>query len=709
MEEVRILVVDDEPLTRDTLVDFFGDMGYRVETASSGEEALEKIEQSFFNVALLDVFLPDMRGTELLTSIRRLHPDTYCIISTGYASKDSSIEAVNEGAFAYIEKPLTPSHVQSVLQSALEKQRLQRENAELLRRLHALNEITDSALSSLTLDEMLRTLLQRAVDYLHAQTSAILLLDAHGSRLDVRLAWDAEGGEASPDVGFAQRVLGTGGPVVVPDVAADPSLTGSPLRRRGIGSIMGVPLKVGDRVIGVAQIERRARHEFTPEEIALVEKFADRAAVLIDNQRLLEEQRHLAERERRSADEARILYEVSQKLVESMRLQDRLRWIATHLCTVTLVSRCTIGLREGEMLALEMIPGDDADEDRLEIDASEWGPVLRHVLERGEVRHWSREEGPIIASEFCDQHRMESALLLPLIYAARVIGVILLDEPGQRRQFTQDQVRLGRAITPQAAVAIQNAQIYERERTVARTLQEIFLPHEPPVIPGFDMHPLYDPAYTAEQIGGDYFDFIELGEGRFGLVLGDVCGKGVVAALFTAKSKFTLRAFASEEPSPAHVVTRLNRALASQMSEECAFVTLVYALLDTRSGTLTYANAAHPPPLVYDPRSRQFQELAGTGGLVGAWPDAEYGEQEIHLPPGCVLALFTDGVTEARRGTQMLESAGVREVIAAHAHRPAREISRRIHLAAVEQSGGSLRDDVAIVVLKRIDDAAAHG
>jgi serine phosphatase RsbU (regulator of sigma subunit) len=391
-----------------------------------------------------------------------------------------------------------------------------------------------------------------------------------------------------------------------------------------------------------------------------------------------------------------------------MELQERLREIGRYLCRVTGVSRCTVALREGESLSVEFLPGNGTSDERMEIEAAEWSPFLRQVLELGDVQRWTYDQGPLTANRFCERHGMRAALLLPLAYLGRVIGIIALDEPGEVRQFTPDQERLGRTIATQAAVAIQNARIFERERAVARTLQEIFLPKKPPRIPGFDIVPLYDPAYAAEQIGGDYFDFIDLGDERFGLVLGDVCGKGVVAALFTATAKYTLRAYVTEDPSPARVVTRLNTALSSQMSEECAFVTLVYALLDTRAGTLTYVNAAHPPPLLYDPRTREFEELGGTGGLVGAWPEVEYSERQVHLKQGSVLAFYTDGVTEARKGSQMLETAGVRGVIAGSAHLPARQIARQIHQAALSQSGGNLRDDVAIVVLKRNDDASAR-
>src|SRR5207302_8836631 len=101
------------------------------------------------------------------------------------------------------------------------------------------------------------------------------------------------------------------------------------------------------------------------------------------------------------------------------------------------------------------------------------------------------------------------------------------------------------------------------------------------------------------QVGGDYYDFIELGEGRLGVVMGDVCGKGVTAAVFTAMAKYMLRAYAVEDPSPAAVISRLNRSLYNQMSEDCMFVTMVYGVLDTGTGDFTYGRPGPPPPLHY--------------------------------------------------------------------------------------------------------------
>lgn len=245
-----------------------------------------------------------------------------------------------------------------------------------------------------------------------------------------------------------------------------------------------------------------------------------------------------------------------------------------------------------------------------------------------------------------------------------------------------------------------------QERDVARALAESFL-CPTPRLPGFDIASRYEPAHEAALVGGDYFDFIDLGQGRVGIVMGDVCGKGLAAASFTAMARYMLRAYAAEDPAPARTVERLNRALWERMSEECAFVTLVYGVLDLESGRFTYANAGHPPPVFCAPGSRCGEDLepgnreAGGGCVLALLPDFPYEERTATIPEGGVLALFTDGVTEARSGSEMLGVSGVRKVVARSLGADSETVASAILAEARSAAGGELKDDVAIIVVRR--------
>jgi serine phosphatase RsbU (regulator of sigma subunit) len=244
----------------------------------------------------------------------------------------------------------------------------------------------------------------------------------------------------------------------------------------------------------------------------------------------------------------------------------------------------------------------------------------------------------------------------------------------------------------------------QRERQVAASLAESYLGQLVPV-PGFQVARCYAPAAETARVGGDFFDLFELPAKRFGVVIGDVCGSGLAAAGYTTMARHTLRAYSVEDPSPAGALTRLNRALYGQMSETCLFLSMFYGVLDLRAGRLIYGNAGHPPPFLCDPASGRCEELNPTGTVVAAIPEMEYGEARAAVPPGSLLALFTDGVTEARAAGELFGSEGIRAVILEHrisyAWRASAEtIAQAILDRARQFAGGYLKDDAAVLVLR---------
>jgi sigma-B regulation protein RsbU (phosphoserine phosphatase) len=252
-----------------------------------------------------------------------------------------------------------------------------------------------------------------------------------------------------------------------------------------------------------------------------------------------------------------------------------------------------------------------------------------------------------------------------------------------------------------SAIAVAQVRFIElqQEREVAHSLARSLIGEEPQ-IPGFAVACRYEPAFEADRVGGDFFDFFELDDQRVGVVIGDVCGKGLAAAGHTARARHMLRAYSLEDPAPARVLTRLNRALCQQTELDSLFVTVVYGVLDRQTLTVTYSSAGHPPPILYDPEKQRCRALPSTGGILGVVPEMQYIEASAPVPPGAVLALCTDGVTEAHTSTGMLGTSGVCEVMEGQAAQPAGAIAEAILVRAQQFAGGYLRDDAAIVVLK---------
>jgi serine phosphatase RsbU (regulator of sigma subunit) len=182
----------------------------------------------------------------------------------------------------------------------------------------------------------------------------------------------------------------------------------------------------------------------------------------------------------------------------------------------------------------------------------------------------------------------------------------------------------------------------EQELQVARSIQQASLPKEVPQLEGWQITPYYQPA---REVGGDFYDFLELKDGRLGLVVGDATGKGVPAALVMASARSMLRAVAqASEYSPGDVLSRVNDSLAIDIPPNM-FVTCFYAILEPESGTLNYANAGHDLPYLW--HSGECEELRARGMPLGLMPGMSYEEKEIVLQKGDSALLYTDGLVEA--------------------------------------------------------------
>jgi serine phosphatase RsbU (regulator of sigma subunit) len=197
---------------------------------------------------------------------------------------------------------------------------------------------------------------------------------------------------------------------------------------------------------------------------------------------------------------------------------------------------------------------------------------------------------------------------------------------------------------------------------VARRIQQASLPEEVPQLEGWQIYPLYRPA---REVGGDFYDFFKLEDGRLGLIVGDATGKGVPAALVMASARSMLRAVAQTSTSPGDVLRRVNDPLATDIPPNM-FVTCFYAILDPKSGNLTYANAGHDLPYLH--RDGEAEELRATGMPLGLMPKMVYEEKETILEAGDNAVLYSDGLVEAHDPEgEMFGFPRLRALVAEHA------------------------------------------
>ena len=249
----------------------------------------------------------------------------------------------------------------------------------------------------------------------------------------------------------------------------------------------------------------------------------------------------------------------------------------------------------------------------------------------------------------CDDST-RSQLAIPLHVEGSLVGVFMASHC-ELDAFQPDQRRLLQALCEHFAVAVQNARLFQQERRErekmsqegreARAIQEALLPKACPSIPGFMVTGLCVPAGA---VGGDWYDFIPLKDGRWGLVLADVSGKGTAAALLMSATRGMLRSLAETASGPGEVLARLNRLLVEDFPSG-KFVTMVYAVLDPIKRTLTYSSAGHLRPLLLESHGTRF--LHSERGIPLGLGFGTYSELEIPLSEGSRLVFYSDGITEA--------------------------------------------------------------
>ena len=241
--------------------------------------------------------------------------------------------------------------------------------------------------------------------------------------------------------------------------------------------------------------------------------------------------------------------------------------------------------------------------------------------------------------------------------------------------------------------------IYHREHAIAEKLQGCFLPREFPNVDGFEIGQIYQPALDEALVGGDFYDIFELDDGEYGVVIADVAGKGLNAAVYTSMTKYMLRAYALSEKSPELVLAKLNEALNSCTPIE-VFVTLVYGVLDTNTKTFTYANAGHEQPLYQSRKNRMLASLDSTGRALALLPGSDYTVKTINLCPDDVLLFYTDGITDAGSGPNRFEQERAISVMESNASCSAGDLAKAMLNSALEFGSGKLTDDAAMIVIR---------
>jgi serine phosphatase RsbU (regulator of sigma subunit) len=279
-----------------------------------------------------------------------------------------------------------------------------------------------------------------------------------------------------------------------------------------------------------------------------------------------------------------------------------------------------------------------------------------------------------------------------------VLGTLTLVSLAPDRPITRTVVDTAFSIAGQAALAIDNARLYQQQKEFADTMQRSLLPRARPLLPGLEIGDVYEASARVE-VGGDVYDYMTLPDGRLAVVLGDVTGHGIEATADMAMAKFVFRSLARRHPDPAAFLVAANEVVVDEIAPG-KFITMVVLTLDPATGELAAAAAGHPPPrIVADDGS--VSALAGHGLALGIDAEQTYEASVGVLPPGAAVVLYTDGVIEARRSGELYGTERLDALLERRRTLGARELAHAIVADCRAFAGGELTDDCAVVVLKR--------
>ena len=310
--------------------------------------------------------------------------------------------------------------------------------------------------------------------------------------------------------------------------------------------------------------------------------------------------------------------------------------------------------------------------------------------------------------------RIRSVMCAPLwSQDDKAFGVIQLDTQDRAKKFTQDDLNLLMAVANQASIALECARLHEdrlaqerlrRDVELAQQVQRSFLPQHQPEVPGYQFYAYYEPA---QEVGGDYYGFIPLppAQQRLAIMLGDVAGKGVPAALLMAKLSSDARFCLLSQGNPAAAISVLNDLLYEHTSQMDRFVTLAAAVLDASAHTLTLVNAGHPAPLIYRGATQTVEEATAkdTIGLpLGVTQGFVYRSHEVQLQPGDCVLLYSDGVTDQTdKQNNQIQQKAIRTALQEEVRTPQMLGERIVKILKQHAAGRAQQDDITLVCFGR--------
>jgi PAS domain S-box-containing protein len=423
-------------------------------------------------------------------------------------------------------------------------------------------------------------------------------------------------------------------------------------------SLAILPLSVGGLPFGAVSLSFSGRQGFDDEERAFLAAAGQQAAHTLARTRIYEDQQALARR-------LSFLAEASQLLAQSLDPEEALSRLA-QLAVGTIADWCGIELVD-EDGSLRNVAVAHVDPRRVELAAelrrrypvdenSETG--VPRVIRTGQPELYAEVTDEMLVAGALDAEHLEllrelgfvSAMVVPLQARGRTLGALTLVAAESGRHYDETDLGLAEDLARRAALAIDNSMLFRREHEAALMLQRSLLPASLPEVAGLEFAARYEPAAPGMEVGGDWYEVVETANGRVGVMIGDVAGRGIRAASIMGRVRPALRGFIADGHSADESIRRLDALI--KESDRPELTTVFQLLYDPNTATAEYVRAGHPPALLRLPDG-SVEELRGGGSPpVGILADVEFSVHRADVPPGSMLLLYTDGLIE-RRGDDL--------------------------------------------------------
>jgi serine phosphatase RsbU (regulator of sigma subunit) len=464
-----------------------------------------------------------------------------------------------------------------------------------------------------------------------------------------------------------------------------------------IQGILTLPLRRAGEPLGVVVLSKLDPSEPPEEDLSFLRELSIQLSIAIGNARIYAE----ATREK---VQNHLLLELGTKISVSLDTNQLLEQILDLVFQVVRYDAAGIYLvnKKTQWINQQAIRGYESNRE----------DAVRLKVGKGLIGWVAKTGRPVIVPDVLRDDRYVNArsqtrseLVAPLRAGSEVIGAFNLesDEPDA---YEPEDLELVMTFASQAAVAIERTRLHaevletrrlEEELSIGQRIQRTFLPERDPKVAGFDIAGTY---YSSGLVGGDYYDYVRIAEGHLGIVVADVSGKGIPAALIMAAFRASLIAEVRNNYAIRTVFTKVNRLLWESIEME-RFVTAIYGVLDIHGRKFTYVNAGHNTGLLYRAATDSFDLLESTGPLLGTLETASFKERQVEIRPGDILTLYTDGVTEAMNASNdLFGEERLRDVIRSRRGGAAAEIARAIRETAGAFAGGEPEDDLTLVLVK---------